>query len=185
MSRTLKPADGTRCSAVISPGGDWRYQLERVWDESRPTINVVGLNPSTADAKDDDPTIAKLTRMAKAWGYGSLVMTNLFAYRATDPKELAREARKYTSSVLSFRVTGPDNDEWLRDSARGATTTLAAWGANGHILGRDEEVITLLQSIRAIHALKVTQSGRPYHPLYLPESLEPFLWKPYIRQGDQ
>ena len=77
-------------SAEFSPDKVYRYELWRIWDEALPVCMFIGLNPSTADETVDDPTIRRCINFAKEWGYGQLVMTNLFAFRATKPAEMMR-----------------------------------------------------------------------------------------------
>lgn len=122
----------------------------------------VGLNPSTADETQDDPTIRRCIAFAKAWGYAGLCMTNLFAFRATDPKDMRAAAEPI----------GPANDEHLRTLADGAGVIVAAWGANGTHLGRDVAVRKMLP---ALHCLALTKGGHPGHPLYLRKTLTPVL----------
>ncbi|MEP0894347.1 DUF1643 domain-containing protein [Leptolyngbya boryana FACHB-1624] len=81
----------------------------------------VGLNPSTADETHDDPTIRRCTKFAKDWGYSGLCMTNLFAYRATDPKEM----------IASVDSIGLENDQYLLEYAARAGIVVAAWGNHG------------------------------------------------------
>ena len=83
-------------SAEISPCGLYRYSLTRKWEAWKGTVNFIMLNPSTADAQEDDPTIRRCIGFAKAWGYGGIVVTNLFAYRATNPKELKKSFQHIT-----------------------------------------------------------------------------------------
>ena len=97
-----------RTGAEFSKDRIHRYALYRVWDESKPLIMLIGLNPSTADENKDDPTIKRCVSFAKHWGYGGLIMVNIFAYRATDPRKM----KKATDPV------GPDNDKWIRKLAR-------------------------------------------------------------------
>jgi hypothetical protein len=92
------------------------------------------LNPSTADGKEDDPTIRRCIGFAKAWEYGSLDVVNLFAFRATDPKELL-----YVKDPM-----GPDNNLWLGLSAEAAARIVLAWGVNGFLLDRNKDVIRSL-----------------------------------------
>jgi hypothetical protein len=127
-------------------------------------VNFVMLNPSTADASTDDPTIRRCLGFAKSWGFGGLVVTNLFAFRATDPKELYRTPE----------AVGPLNDEYIVRWAGGADLVIAAWGTLGVMRGRGAAVLARLrQSGIAVHAIKRTSGGYPSHPLYLPAHLTP------------
>jgi hypothetical protein len=146
-------------SAVFSPCRTYRYRLVRRWAEG-PTLNVIGLNPSTADETVDDPTIRRCIGFAKAWGYGALVMTNLCAFRATDPKDLWRASEP----------AGPDNDAWLQKEAEQSRLVLAAWGAN--IMAKDAGRHAVLYPLRNIElrCLGTTQDGSPRHPLYVPKT---------------
>jgi len=120
----------------------------------------VGLNPSTADETLDDPTIRKCVGFAKRWGFGALCMTNLFAYRETNPRKM-----------MGFgRPVGDENDQWLTACARDAGQIIAAWGTNGDFMARDEEVLKLLDGVEC---LRRTKSGFPEHPLYVPYEIQP------------
>lgn len=124
-------------------------------------LMVIGLNPSTADERQDDPTIRRCKGFAEAWGFGALCMTNLFAIRGTDPGiALAHPA-----------PTGPENDAWLRAAAAGAGLVVAAWGDRGNFNRRNAEVESLLKG--KLHCLRFTKTGQPEHPLYLPKTLRP------------
>jgi len=112
------------------------------------------LNPSTANATVDDPTIGRCISFAKAWGYGSLTVGNLFAYRTPSPEVLKTVADP----------VGPDNDRWLDQLSRDADLTVAAWGNHGTFRNRGFEVATRL---RNPHCLRVTARGQPSHPLYV------------------
>ena len=120
----------------------------------------IGLNPSTADEVNDDPTIRRCVAFAKSWGYGAMCMTNLFAFRATAPADM----------IAASDPVGPDNDVHLIDLARNAGVVVAAWGTNGSHLSRDAAVRALVPSL---HCLKKTQAGHPGHPLYLRADLTP------------
>ena len=146
-------------SAEISRDGRYRYALRRVWDEKRPAVLFVGLNPSTADAERDDPTIRRCMRFASDWGFGQLIVANLFAFRTSSPRVL-RRARA---------PVGPSNDRWLRRLTAEADVTVAAWGNQGALLDRDREVLQLLQNPRC---LEMTKRGCPRHPLYVRASAE-------------
>ena len=117
-------------------------------------LNIVGLNPSTADALKNDPTIRRCIGFAQDNGYGSLFVTNLFAYRATRPKDLFAAADP----------VGPDNDSWLAKIADESTAVLLAWGNHGQFLERDQAVVDLLP---AGFCLGINQTGTPKHPLYV------------------
>lgn len=146
----------------------YRYTLWREWDASLPTVNFVGLNPSTATETVDDPTIRRCVRFAQDWGYGRLFVTNIFAFRATDPADMKRAADPI----------GPDNGRWLRETARSAGLVIAAWGAHGEWRGRGPYVLTRLQVDGiAVHCLGVTKDGHPKHPLYLRADTRPILWR--------
>lgn len=120
----------------------------------------VGLNPSTADETQDDPTIRRCIAFAKSWGYAGLCMTNLFAFRATDPKDM----------MVAADPVGPENDGYLLALAGDTGVIVAAWGANGTHLGRDADVCKLLP---VLHCLALTKDGHPGHPLYLRKTLTP------------
>ncbi len=129
-------------------------------------VQFIGLNPSTADEKTRDPTVRRCIAFARAWGFSGLCMTNLFAFRATDPADMKR----------ALRPVGPDNDHWLTTIAAGAGKVIAAWGNHGTHQGRDYRVRTILKGVCELHYLKITSSGCPSHPLYLPKSLTPPVW---------
>lgn len=148
--------------AAFSPCRNYRYALWRWWDKDKPYAMFVGLNPSTADETLDDPTIRRCKRFASDWGYGGLVMTNLFAIRATDPKVM----------LAHSDPVGVENDDYLRDLARHAALVVAAWGAHGGHQGRDEDVLRL---IPGVHHLGLTKAGKPRHPLYLRADSRPAL----------
>jgi len=101
---------------------------------------------------------------ARDWGYGGLLMTNLFAFRATDPQVM-----KAAPDPI-----GPDNDLYLRNTAKKAGLVVAAWGNHGAFQGRSQEVVRMLKEAGAeLRCLKMTGQGEPGHPLYLPKNLQP------------
>jgi len=148
--------------ATFSVCRTYRYDLWRWWGPG-PYCMFIGLNPSTADEMDDDPTVRRCVAFARAWGYGALCMTNLFAYRATDPADM-----KKAVSPVGWR-----NDYCLRDRASGAGVVVAAWGVHGTHKGRDQSVRLIMPRL---HYLRLTKDGHPAHPLYLPKTLRPALW---------
>ncbi len=147
-------------SATFSPCNLYRYDLWRRWSDA-PYCMFVGLNPSTADATKDDPTIRRCIGYAKRWGYGALCMTNLFAWRATDPKDMK----------AAQEPVGSDNDATLQRCAKDAGIVIAAWGAHGSHLGRAKQVIAILPKL---HCLKQTKDGSPGHPLYIKADVVPY-----------
>ncbi len=146
--------------AVLSECGKYRFALWRLWDESKPYAMIIGLNPSTADDKEDDPTITRCINFAQSWGYGGLCMANLFAFRAIDPSDM----------FAATDPIGPKNDEWLISLSKAAGIVVAAWGNDGTYLGRSKEIIRLISNM---HYLKLNATGEPAHPLYLKGTLQP------------
>lgn len=149
--------------AVLSQCRNYRYALSRVWDASHPYVLFIGLNPSTADETEDDPTIRRCIGFAKSWGYGGLVMANLFAWRATEPSDMKRQ-----NDPL-----GEKNDYWLVELASHAGVVVAAWGNDGCFKQRSSQIRALLPDL---HYLKLNGTGEPAHPLYLKQTLRPVLW---------
>ena len=154
-------------SAQFSDCGRYRYVLTRTWEPSGEALVVVGLNPSTADAATDDPTIRRCKRFAADWGFGGLVMVNLFALRATRPEVMLRDNAP----------VGPDNDQYLIDCASRAGRILVAWGNEGAHLDRDIDVRHLLAPYAPLYCLGKTQYGHPRHPRYIKADKAPEVWE--------
>ena len=146
-------------NATFSDCRKYRYALSRTWNGKKKTILFIGLNPSTADEKIDDPTIRRCINYAQNWGYGSLLMVNLFAYRATMPSEL-----KNVKNPI-----GNDNDLHIIELSKKADIAVAAWGNEGTLLNRDKEVKKILPNLMC---LKINKSGQPSHPLYQKKDLK-------------
>lgn len=144
-------------SAIISPCKLYRYALRRHWNPDAGALGIVMLNPSTADGKEDDPTIRRCIGFAKENDFGGIIVGNLFAYRSTDPKQL---------DEVDDPV-GPDNDRTLQNLARVCPHVLLAWGARGskHNV-RVDEVLRLFEEVET-YTLGLTTSGQPKHPLYV------------------
>jgi hypothetical protein len=160
-------------TAVISACGKYRYRLGRSWG-GRGYVNFVMLNPSTADAVEDDNTIVRCINYAKLWGHDGIVVTNLFAFRATDPKDMKRAADP----------VGPDNNGHILAVAFGANLVVAAWGAHGTHMDRAAAVRSLFRAERVKPvALRMTKGGEPCHPLRLPCDLQPILPVAYGPEG--
>jgi hypothetical protein len=153
--------------AAFSKCRRWRTLLWRRWDDARPAVNFLMLNPSTADEVKLDPSCTRARNYAEAWGYGALLVTNLFAFRATDPDRM-KAARD---------PVGRGNDAAILRAAREADLVVCAWGNHGAHEGRGEEVERLLRSAGVkLHFLKKNGGGQPAHPLYLPGNLRPVRW---------
>ena len=140
----------------------WRYLLWRRWDARRPAANFLMLNPSTADELKLDPSCTRARVYAERWGFGALIVTNLFGWRATDPGEM---------KAVKDPV-GKGNDEAILRAAREAKLVVCAWGNHGTHLDRSTRVLSSLREKN----LRLNSSGEPAHPLYLPGSLEPLAW---------
>jgi len=151
-------------NAKLSHCRKYRFALWRTWDESKPFAMFIGLNPSTADETQDDPTLIRCINFAKAWGYGGVCMANLFAYRTASPSEM----KKQQSPI------GKENDKWITELTNKAGIVIAAWGNDGAYLNRSKQV---KMHIKNLHYLKLNKSGEPAHPLYLKADLKPIHWK--------
>jgi hypothetical protein len=155
---------------VFSDCRKYRYVLWRKWRAKHDPrfVAFIGLNPSTADETRDDPTIRRCIRFARDWGYEGMVMLNLFGYRSTDPAVLKEQEDPL----------GPENNRWLVFLARQASLIVVAWGANGALWNRGDEVYRLLKNDGLeVFALGQTSTGEPLHPLYVPANtpLQPYL----------
>ena len=153
-------------SATFSQCRKYRYALWRHWGGQNASgyAMFIGLNPSTADETNDDPTVRRCIGYARDWGYAGLCMMNIFAYRATLPENM---------KAVEDPV-GPGNNCALEDTAHFAEIVIAAWGVHGSHLGRDEEIRKMIPKL---HYLKLTKDGFPGHPLYLSKALKPILWE--------
>lgn len=145
----------------------YRYTLTRSWDADKPMALFVMLNPSTADAAKDDPTIRRCISFAKSWGMGGLVVVNLFAFRATDPAEL----------LTADDAIGSDNNGWIRTALQMCRGPIvAAWGTHKAI-GKRADAVRKLIGHRDVMCLAKSKGGHPRHPLYLKGDLRPIvLW---------
>lgn len=157
-------------SAILSDDLVYRYQLTRIWDETKKVACFVMLNPSTADANIDDPTIRRCVGFATKWGYGGIVVVNLAAFRATDPDKL---------SEVEDPV-GPENLHHVETAISGSEVVVAAWGnvklkfSRGacqrgmSLVSCAKSVVTICESRgKRLRCLGKTSSGQPRHPLYV------------------
>jgi hypothetical protein len=147
----------------------WRYLLWRCWDESKPAANFLMLNPSTADEVKLDPSCTRARNYAEKWGFGGLIVTNLFGWRATDP-----EGMKATRDPV-----GRGNDAAILRAAREAAIVICAWGNHGAHKERAQAVVRSLKEHEVrLNYLRINAgSGQPAHPLYLPGTLRPVRWE--------
>lgn len=151
-------------STIFSPDRIHRYTLWRSWrGHGAGFVQFIGLNPSTADETQDDPTVRRCIGYAKAWGFDGMCMTNAFAFRSTDPAGLRTAADPI----------GPENDRYLLEISKHAGKVVAAWGVHATFLDREAAVRKLIPNL---FVLKLTQAGHPGHPLYLRKDLIPYLW---------
>ena len=161
-TRTHTRPDGTQSYAIYSPCEVYRYVLFRQWGATETKVlTMIMLNPSTATEVQNDPTIERCERRARQWGFDSLRILNIFAFRATDPADM-RAARD---------PVGPLNDHYIQAAitARDATAQIVCgWGTHGDHLDRGAQVMALLQASGVpLLALKWTKHGHPQHPLYV------------------
>lgn len=170
----ISPILGEDWSATFSPCERYRYTLIRRWSDE-PLLNYICLNPSVATGEISDPTCTRLYNRAKKQWYkhplgelrpvGGLIVTNLFSYRATNPKDM----------IAQDDPIGPDNDRVILEAANAAAMVVCGWGQHGSLGGRSSAVKALLSHLD-LYALKVNGNGEPAHPLYLGYQLEAALW---------
>lgn len=155
-------------TAVVSDDEIYRYHLTRQWSDGGRNVLWIMLNPSTADAENDDPTIRRCIGFSKAWGFDSLTVCNLFALRCTKPTHLEHHPDP----------EGPLNVEWLVHSMERAEKAVLAWGANAMPRTARGDVIGMVKAMlrtRAIptFVLGLTSEGHPRHPLYVRADVQP------------
>ena len=150
--------------AKFSKCRKYRYTLWRTWNVKKPKVMFLGLNPSTADEINNDPTVTRCINYSKLWGYGGMYMMNLFAFRTTYPAELKN----------TINPIGKDNDYWIKKISKTADKCIGAWGNDGDFLNRSKDVEKLIPKL---YCLKINNSGEPSHPLYLKSTLKPTLYK--------
>jgi hypothetical protein len=153
--------------AVYSPCEGWRYELTRTWDASGRRVLFVMLNPSTATEVQNDPSVERCERRARALGYGAFRVCNIFGWRDTDPR--AMRARP--------DPVGPGNDAAIADGCRWADDVLCAWGTHGTHLDRGRAVEAAIRATGKVPLhLGLTRTGHPRHPLYVPYLIRPQPW---------
>lgn len=161
--------DDAPSTATYSDCERYRYALTRTWDANGTKVQFVMLNPSTATEVQNDPTVERCERRARALGHGAFRVTNIFAWRATDPR-LMRAAKD---------PVGCANDAAILEGAVWAHQTICAWGTHGEHLGRGAQVAELLRASGApLFHLGLSKAGHPKHPLYIAYTQQPQPWLP-------
>jgi hypothetical protein len=167
--RLLVPRD-IKSEAIYSDCKLYRYLLRREWSHTEPrrAVLFIMLNPSTATTEVDDPTVRKCRSYARQWGFNTLLVGNLMAYRTTFPS-LLRGADD---------PVGPDNLRHLAEQLRNDVTLVCAWGKVSPRFAHTENAVIQLIRDSGItpHVLRLNITGGPWHPLYLPMALEPQVW---------
>ena len=153
--------------ATYSKCENYRYCLSREWDDTKKKAHFIMLNPSTATEYQNDPTVERCERRARSLGYGAFSVTNIFAWRETDPKKM----EKVSDPV------GPKNDSIILKTCLNSDVNIAAWGTHGSHLERGLVVKKIfLEAKLQIFSLGITKLGYPKHPLYLSYQVKPQLW---------
>jgi hypothetical protein len=154
-------------TAIYSDCEKYRYSLTRVWEADGHKALFVMLNPSTATEVQNDPTVERCERRARALGFGAFQVTNIFAWRDTDPRKMR----------AAVDPVGPENDAAILDGVRWADQVIAAWGTHGAHLDRGPAVETLLRGTgQPLFHLGLTKAGHPKHPLYIAYTQQPEAW---------
>lgn len=157
--------------AHFSADERFRYSLRRTWNDDGPRLLVVMLNPSTADANKNDPTISRVIQRAQTGNFGGIVVTNLYAFRSPYPAHLLKE---WTNAR---DVIGPCNDQVIRESAAECDTALVAWGNHVMAWRRDRKVLEILNKNCCVLALGLTSDRFPRHPLHVAYSVPLSLYR--------
>lgn len=166
ITRTHLKGDA-QSTAVYSDCENYRYSLTRVWEPAGRKAAFIMLNPSTATEVQNDPTVERCERRARALGFGAFNVTNIFAWRDTDPRKM----RKAADPV------GLANDQAIREACDWADQIVAAWGTHGAHLERGASVETLLRATGLpVYHLGLSKAGHPKHPLYIAYAQQPELW---------
>ncbi len=160
--------DGWAC---FSPKGKYRYLLGRRISDSPRRLLFIMLNPSKADANKPDQTITRCTNFARDWGYGTMEVVNLFAFKSTDPTGLWKVKRPI----------GKRNNAFIRAAIGAADQIVLAWGGD---VAKDPEfkkraarVVRMVCKVTRPYHLRLTKTGEPRHPRVLPKIATPIRWK--------
>ncbi len=151
--------DAMKRGAKFSADRRYRYALWRIWNESQKIVLFIGLNPSMADETKDDPTIRRCCQFVKDWGYGGMVMVNLFAFCATDFRDLK----------AAIDPVGAETDRWIQSPCQEAAVVVAVWGNHGAYHNRAQ---IIRQRIPELWCISMNVTGEPAHPLYLKKTAQ-------------
>lgn len=166
ITRTHTKGDAASV-AVYSDCESYRYSLTRVWEDQGGKVLFVMLNPSTATEVQNDPTVERCERRARTLGFGGFRVTNIFAWRDTDPRKM-RAAKD---------PIGPHNDAAIIEGTDWADQVIVAWGTHGAHMDRGAEMAKLLRATgQPLYHLGLSKQGHPKHPLYLPYTQQPEVW---------
>ena len=147
-------------NAVISDCGKYRYELHRTWDKKKKKVLFIMLNPSTADIHNNDLTTIRCMNFAKKWGYGGIMIGNIYPFRAKRPKDLRRWLDEPCDTQF---YVGYDNENYVIDMAYKAGLIICAWGCN---YKGTPEWIKDIDSKMGLHYLELCDDGiTPKHPL--------------------
>jgi hypothetical protein len=145
--------------AILSNDRKYRYKLWRTWDEKKLKVLFIMLNPSIANESENDPTIRRCITFAKDWGYGGIMVGNLYAFITSDPKILYKQENK----------EGSENKLFLEKMYLESDITICAWGNN-------EQLPEYIKNMGTLYYLELSKNEIPKHPLYLKKSLTPKRW---------
>ncbi len=175
MSHDLPPVAYVERGAELSPCGTYRYTLTRVWDPFALCVLWVCLNPSKANASEDDPSARKVVGFSRRWGFGSATIVNLYAFRATDPRDLERAGRPI----------GPENDRHILAAFALADAIVCAWGQNEPKDSLRPVALRRLlsEAKRTADCLGRAKNGQPRHPLMLSYDTPRERYYPNITEG--
>lgn len=162
--------------ARFSQCKQYRYELWRRWKPG-PFVMFLLLNPSTADDKKLDPTLRRCLGYAQDWGYSAMCITNLFPYRATDPRDMKRHYADPNDLTGDRGRAEAVNRITIANVAMKAAIVVGGWGTHGSFLLEDMVIVDLLSRYGvAIHCLAKCANGAPVHPLYQKRGISPTLW---------
>ena len=159
--------DDAFSEAMYSECRKYRYYLSREWDVTKKRAHFIMLNPSTATEYQNDPTVERCERRARSLGYGAFAVTNIFAWRETNPKQM----EKVSDPI------GAQNDSIILETCKNSNINIAAWGTHGSHLARGTAVREIfIKAKLRISSLGITKMGHPKHPLYISYQVKPQIW---------